>query len=299
VIREESQSMNGFSTSDEVFRSAVAAMDAGDLPALDRLLAAHPSLPCERLAAPGAWLRDRIGAAADTFFNRPYLLWFVAEDPVRNGTLPPNIAELAQAIVHAARQACRATLSEQVDYALRLVAWSWIARECGVQIPLIDVLIDAGATLSGTPDDALVNNNVAAAEYLIRRGAPLSLATAACLGRWSDLTDLAATAPRRQQQLALVLAALRGKDEAVRRLIEAGADVNAVSSDLYPHATPLHHAVHSGSLASVRMLVEAGARLDARDTVHGGTPLGWAEYSGDTPPYREIAAYLRARNPGP
>jgi ankyrin repeat protein len=69
--------------------------------------------------------------------------------------------------------------------------------------------------------------------------------------------------------------------------------VNAVSPDLYSHASPLHHAVHSGSVDAVRTLVEAGARLAARDSAHDATPLGWAEYSRGTPAYDEIAAYLR------
>ena len=33
------------------------------------------------------------------------------------------------------------------------------------------------------------------------------------------------------------------------------------------------------------------AKLDIRDTMHEGTPLGWAEYGGRT----EIAEYLRTR----
>ena len=38
-------------------------------------------------------------------------------------------------------------------------------------------------------------------------------------------------------------------------------------------------------------MVEAGAALDAKDTVYGGTPLDWAEYGKQV----EIAKYLRAR----
>ena len=73
-------------------------------------------------------------------------------------------------------------------------------------------------------------------------------------------------------------------------------DANTVSPDLYSHATALHHAVHSGSLDAVQVLVDAGARLDVKDTAYGGTPLGWAEYSGKKHPYDEIAAYLRRKH---
>src|SRR6478672_11679694 len=77
---------------DSLFHEAVLAIDAGDVAALERLLVLHPRLLCERLESPGAWLRDQVGGALEGFFSRPYLLWFVAEDPVRNGKLPANIA---------------------------------------------------------------------------------------------------------------------------------------------------------------------------------------------------------------
>jgi ankyrin repeat protein len=279
---------------DELFRSAVSAVDAGDVAGLERILTANPGLACERLASPGAWLRDKLGNDADGFFAKPYLLWFVAEDPVRNGRLPANIVDVTRAILRAARRGCADRLREQLDYALRLVALSWIARQCDVQIGLIDVLLDAGASPARAPESALVNGNVAAAAHLVARGATLTLSTALCLDRWEDADRLAGSASPREKQFALTLAALRGRAAAVRRLIGMGVDIDAVSADLYSHATPLHHAVGSGSLEAVKVLVEAGARLDARDTAYGGTPLGWAEYSGDQPPYDAIAAYLRA-----
>ena len=76
---------------DARFREAVAAIDAGDVTTLELLLAASSELVRNRLESPGAWLRDKVGGALDGFFRQPYLLWFVAEDPVRNGKLPRNI----------------------------------------------------------------------------------------------------------------------------------------------------------------------------------------------------------------
>ena len=64
-------------------------------------------------------------------------------------------------------------------------------------------------------------------------------------------------------------------------LIEKGVDVNGYPDEFYgfhTHASALHQAVYSGSLKSVQLLVEAGAKLDATDTVYKGTPLGWAMY---------------------
>ena len=164
-----------------------------------------------------------------------------------------------------------------------------------MQIPLIDVLVDAGARLEGNPENALVNSNFTAAEHLVHRGAPLTLATALCLGRWDDAERLAPTATPRERQFALTLTALKGKAEAVRKLLALGVDLNGVSPDLYSHATALHHAVSSGSVETVATLVDAGADLGVRDTAYDGTPLGWAEYSQGKPEYDAIAAYLREK----
>jgi peptide-methionine (S)-S-oxide reductase len=306
LLLEVTASMSAYSDApaslDASFHEAVSAIDAGDLLKVERLVATNPELVCRRLTTPGAWLRDTVGGALDGFFQAPYLLWFVAEDPVRNGKLPSNIAEIAQSIIDAARRESVPNLQEQLDYGLTLVSWSWIAREYGVQIALIDVLVDAGAAINGAPNNALVNGNFAAAEHLVARGATLTLAAALCLGRWGDADRLVATASDGQKQFALVLSALNGQVDALRHLIRAGLDVNAPSPDLYSHGTPLHHAVASGSLDAVRVLVEAGARPAARDSAWQGTPLGWAEHylqegsgSRRDKQFTEIAAYLRVQ----
>jgi peptide-methionine (S)-S-oxide reductase len=287
---------------DQLFQQAVALIGAGDVAALDRLLTDHPELARQRLAAPGPWLRDKIGGALDGFFKDPYLLWFVSEDVPVHGHLPKNIAEVARAILRSARGA--PGFQEQLASALRLVCWSEVAQRCGVQIELIDTLLGAGASPDGCPDNALVNGHVTAAEHLVARGAELTLASAVCLGRWDDAGRLAATARGAEKQFALVLAALNGKPEAVKWMIGAGADVNRPSADLYAHGTPLHHAVCSGSLATVAALVEAGADPGKRDTAWNGTPLGWAEHylaerkdDNSQRRYGEIADYLRELRP--
>ncbi len=288
---------------DSQFREAVIAIDNGDVAKLEQLITANPALVRERLASPGSWLRDKVGRALDGFFQRPYLLWFVAEDPVRNGKLPANIAAVARAIIDTARRQGVSNLQEQLDYALTLVSWSWIARQCGVQIELIDVLVDAGAATDGNPQSALVNGNFAAAEHLVKRGAKLTLATALCLGRWDDVDRLLTSANEKQKRFSFVLSALNGQPDALRRMIRAGVDLNAPSADLYSHGTPLHHAVASGSLEAVEVMVQAGAELHTKDSAWGGTPLGWAEHylsegQGDrsSKQYAEIADYLRAHD---
>jgi peptide-methionine (S)-S-oxide reductase len=267
------------------------------------------------LESPGAWLRDKIGDALKGFFQSPFLLWFVAEDPVRNGRLPPNIAQIARKIIISAQSERVANLQMQLDYALRLVCWSWIARECGVQIELIDTLIDAGASPDGRDvyeghfgthcDAAIYNGNFAAAEHLLARGAPLSLTSAVCLGRWADAERLARVATREDLQDAFVQAAMGGNAEALRRLLALGVEPTTTSARNQSHGTALHHAVWSHSLEAVKVLVEAGAELHKRDKIYDGTPLGWAEHGANDQTdesvkeqYGQIAAYLREKGGG-
>ncbi|HJR72521.1 MAG TPA: ankyrin repeat domain-containing protein [Luteimonas sp.] len=276
-------------TIDEWFREAVAAIDAGDADALSRSLAARPELAGARLDAPGAWLRDQVGDALEGYFPRPYLLWFVAGNPVRNERLPGNIAALASSIAEAAPRSDEADLQLQLDYALGLTVTGRVARESGVQIGLIDALVDAGAQ-PGDGIGALGAANLEAAAHLLERGGELTLAGALCLGRSEDVETLSRTATAEDRQIALVAAAINGNAAALARLIVLGVDTDAYSIVIHPHATALHQAVAAGSLESVRTLVEAGAKLDIRDKIYRSTPLEWAEYGE----HHEIARYLRS-----
>ena len=284
---------------DSLFRDALAAIDAGDLVALERLLAEHPRLASDRLESPGDWLRRQIGPALDGFFKDPYLLWFLTEDAVRAGKLPANVGGLAGAIIRAARLAAAAHLQEQLDSTLHFAVCSPIGRDDGRQLELVDVLIEAGASTDGAPVQALICYN-AAAEHLLKRGAALTLPAAVCLERWGDVERLGPTASATDKQVALALAALNGKADGLARLLPLGVDLDAFSTGFYTHATPLHHAVWSGSLEAVKVLVEAGAGLATKDMAEDATPLGWAEYARTLPDrsgrqYDEIAAYLRAK----
>jgi len=290
---------------DGLFRQAVAAIDAGDAVHLERLLAEHPRLVRDRLESPGEWLRAQIGPALDGFFRHPYLLWFVTEDAVRTGQLSASVAEVARVIIQAASRAGVTDLQQQLDSTLHFTVCSPIGREDGRQLELLDVLIDAGASTEGGPVQALICYNVGAAQRLLERGATLTLPAALCLERWDDVGRLAREASATEKQEALGLAALNGKAEALARLLPLGVDLNAFTSGFYTHATPLHHAVWSGSLDAVKVLVEAGAPLTTKDRAEHATPLGWAEYAATQPraaiagkQYKEIAAYLREKGAG-
>ncbi len=274
---------------DALFRGAVAAIDAGDTAALSQLLAAHPSLATERLGAPGIWLRDEVGDALEGYFRRPYLLWFVAGNPVRRERLPANIGQLAAIVAERARTAHADDPQEQLDYALGLTVTGRVARESGVQIALIDALIDAGAR-PGNGVGALGAANLEGAAHLLARGGQLTLAGALCLDRDADTERIARIATDDDRQIALVAAAVNGNARALTALIGMGIDIDAYSIVIHPHATALHQAVAADSLDAVKVLVEAGARLDVADKIYRGTPLQWAEYGG----HARIAEYLRA-----
>ena len=256
---------------DATFARAVALLDAGDAAGLGRLLDEHPDL-----------VRARTDFGSEAYFLRPYLLWFVAENPVRNGRLPANIASIARLLIDRG--------ADQLEYTLELVCSGRVPRECGVQLALIDILCDAGANPGAAMRTALAHKELQAVDRLLERGAPNTLLVATCLGR--PIESLLDGAPQAERQEALAAAAFYGNARAVERLLAAGVDVNAFSPPgFHAHATPLHHAVDSGSLDCVRVLAGGGARLDIEDRVYQGTPLGWAEHLGRP----EIAEFLRSR----
>ena len=81
---------------------------------------------------------------------------------------------------------------------------------------------------------------------------------------------------------ALHYAAFFGTAEAVRALVQAGADLEAPSTneEFAPEARPLHSAVAAGKSDTAEALLEAGADPNARQ--HAGfTPLMQAEQRGD------------------
>lgn len=80
----------------------------------------------------------------------------------------------------------------------------------------------------------------------------------------------------RQDETPLMMAALKGRLELARRLIERKAEVNK------PGWTPLHYAAtnaDAGSLSMTRLLLEHHAYIDA-ESPNGSTPLMMAAHYG-------------------
>lgn len=254
---------------DPLFLQAVEAIDAGNIYTLQNLLVQHPQLVYERLNYPN-----------EGYFKHPYLLWFVADNPIRVDKLPSKILEVCRLLIQTVKREAKDSAQEQLDYTLGLVVTGRISRESGVQIDMIDLLIDEGAK-PGEGIGALAHGNIAAAEHLIQRGSSMTLATAVGLDRMEDVKRLALTANKDEQFTALTVAAFYGMTSIISFLLGMGVEPNGYpkkESGFHMHATPLHQAVFSGSIESVKLLVKAGAKLDAKDKVYGGTPLGWAKH---------------------
>jgi ankyrin repeat protein len=174
--------------------------------------------------------------------------------------------------------------------------------KAGLQVPLVELLLDFGAAVEGRGArkwggplfTALAFGMSGAAKALARRGARIDLPAAAGLGLTDDAARLLPSADAEARHRALTLAAQHGHAETVRLLLDAGEDPNRYNPEgTHAHSTPLHQAVLTGDEALVRLLVERGARLDIRDTVWQGTPLGWALYGGGKA-QAEMAECLRS-----
>ncbi len=255
------------------FRRAVELLDAGDIVRLRAHLKQHPNLVNERVLFEGG-----------NYFRNPSLLEFVAENPVRHGTLPPNIVEVTKVILDAGPS------QSAKNETLMLVSTGSVPRECRVQLRLIDLLCDYGADPDSAVHAVALHGEFEPLNALIGRGARIDLPVAAALGRIEDARQLLAGASAAGRHLALSLAADFGHVEIVRLLLDAGEDPNRYNPvGGHSHTTPLHQAAGAGHEEVVRLLVERGARLDVKDILWRATAADWARHAGRT----EIETYLR------
>jgi len=260
----------------------VALIDQGQSTELAGLLAAHPYL----LSATA----EEDGSFAGMYFAAPKLLWFVAENPIRNRTLPSNIADVVTAIVSAASDAGTEDLVEQLNTTLSLTVSGLVAREAGVLEPLVEALVTAGADAAGAVRAALSHAQEDAVRVLLDKGAPMSLEVAAGLGLEAELQAQFDESTAQQRDDALLIAAICGQPTTTRILLDKGANPNRYgSSGLAAHATPLHMAVMSRSESTVTALITRNADPTLQDKIWSSTPRQWAEHEGRV----ELAALLR------
>lgn len=249
---------------DPLFRQAVQAIHGGDLTGLCQLLDAHPHLLRVRAIEPDCYPHD--------YFRDPRLFWFVANNPNLIQQMPANIGAIAQAMI------ARSVAPADLDYTLELVMTSALARAQGHQIPLMRLLLQAGATASDKAIlMALAHRERRPVEALLEGGMALTAPIAAALGHSSDLPALLATASTEQRHAALSMAVINGETECARLCLQAGTDPNALMP-VHRHSAPLHGAADNDDVAMLQLLIAYGARTDIRDTLWNGTALDWAVF---------------------
>jgi ankyrin repeat protein len=271
----------------------------GHVDVLAKLLRDHPELT-------GA--RSTRVTHFDPPVHRATLLHYVAANGVEGyrQRTPSNAVDVATTLLRASAEvdALADMYGGQVTTMSMLVSSEHPAKG-GVQVALVNALIDFGAAVEARGSGewtsplatALAFGYLPAAQALVRRGARIeTLPIAAGLGSADDARRLLPTASVLDRHRATALAAQLGHIEILQMLLDAGEDPNRYNpKGNHGHSTPLHQAVWSGHDAVVRLLVEHGARLDIKDTIYEGTPLGWAEYGGR----KEIAEYLRTKGGTP
>lgn len=262
---------------DPFFRRAIDLLDAGEEAGLRAHLSANPTLA-----------RQHVHFEGENYFRNPTLLDFIAENPIRHAKLPPNIVQIARIILDAGANKDQAIM----DSALGLVCSGRVPRECGLQIPLINLLCECGANANEAVLPALGHGEFQAVTALLAHGAKLDLAVAAATGRVGEARRLLPPSSKEDRHRALALAAQFGHTDIVRLLLDIGENPNRYNPvGCHSHSTPLHQAAWNGHLHAVSLLVERGARLDLRDIVFQGTPLNWATQAGQT----AVADFLQAK----
>lgn len=216
---------------------------------------------------------------------------------------PKNAADVAKVLLQAgADPDALAGLYGGQCTTMALLVSSTPPAQAGVQVPLVETLIDHGASITpkgegnwvSPVETALVFGKLDAAKTLVQRGAPVAtLAAAAGLGDLEQVRRMLPEANDLDRHRAMALAAQLGHTEVVRLLLDEGGDPNRFNPPgTHSHTPPIHQAIAAGHLEVVKLLIERGARLDIKDTIYQGTPLGWAEYCNHPP----IAEFIRSRS---
>ena len=257
------------------FEAAADAIVAGDERELSALLRKDPPL------VKGRSLRE----------HHSTLLHYCSANGVEDyrQKTPQNIVSIARMLLDAGAE----VNAESDAYgggstALGLTATSVHPERAGVQIALMELLLDRGATIEkpggvSAVSACLRNGREMAAQFLAGKGARLDLEGAAGLGELAEVkrffTETGAllpTATAQQRADGFKWACGFGRASVVEFLLEHGMAANAPLSD--DGQTGLHWAAVGGYPEIAKMLLERGADVNARETGYGGTPVGWAVY---------------------
>jgi len=123
-------------------------------------------------------------------------------------------------------------------------------------------LLHAKATWDETAIQAATQmGNRQIIEFLVARGAPVDFFTALALGRVGEVDADQARSRGIHDLPALYFAAIGGNVAVARRVLAAGADVNAGAQA----ASPIHGAVMGKNVQMVKLLLDHGADPAAKD----------------------------------
>lgn len=258
------------------FEAAVEAVINGDLATLKQLLGENPEL-----------IRER-----STRAHRATLLHYVSANGVEDyrQKTPKNAVEVAKILLGAGADVDAAgEMYGGGDTTLGLAATSVHPWNAGVQIALLETLLDHGAVIDAPGGGNAVNGCLAngrgeAAEFLATRGGRLDIEGAAGVGQldlvksfFNEDGSLKANATKAQLVSGFMWACEYGRNNVVDFLLQKGVDVGTQDN---LGQTGLHWAAIGGQLNTVKLLLARKAPLEVKNT-YGGTVLDQTVWSAN------------------
>ncbi|HEY4643023.1 MAG TPA: ankyrin repeat domain-containing protein, partial [Thermoanaerobaculia bacterium] len=271
-------------SADSKFEQAADAIVSGDIDTLRGLLDESPEL-----------IRQRSSRE-----HRSTLLHYVSANGVEDfrQRTPPNIVEITRLLLDRGAD----VNAESDAYAghsttLGLTATSVHPEAAGVQIELMELLLERGAVIERVPGEAVracvANGRPLAARFLAGRGAYLDFENAAGVGDLDRVKELLPAASNDELGNGFVWACEYGYDDVVTFLLDHGVDPAFGGG---AGMTGLHLAAHDGHLDTVKLLLAHGAPLEVKNS-YGGTVLDqtlWSAINHPRPAHREIVETLIA-----
>lgn len=280
---------------DAIFNQAVDFLIHGDYNGLENIIQEYPDIIHHRSSEDhGAQLIHYLGAnGVDNHLQKT----------------PPNAVQMTELLLsNGSDPNSPAKLYGNDAYVLDLLASSVHPYLAGVQPSLIKTLVAGGALVDGHHNNgsplglALGFGYTSAANMLYHLGARVdNILFAAGLGLLemiksskSDIKFLtykcnpgskvgAFTWPPPQLEdsriNALIYAAFHNRIEVVKYFLSEGLSPNSKTK---MNQTPLHFAAYMGHFEMVKLLVNAGAKVDATELQWNSIPAGWANKNGHT-----------------